>query len=351
MKVSDVSRPWMLWRGACVRVMWGTITILSASVMGGWAADTNPWMAGKYGSFSPSRTGPQAQDRGIVQRSIAPSVKLGDSFVYRPRLSPGDSASLRAEYSVTASAGSVEVKETRTITFDGLVVATLERVVTRASGVVGSEYQLRIPRDAAEGWYSVTTIIEPLSTTRGPATPPGGSTGDTAFYIEARGNGSAKPGTAPSPPESQGGDSAISVKLAADRRRYKVGESLTVKFETSRDGYLTLVNVGSSGRITILYPNRLSGGNEVKAGKVYLIPERNDEFDLAISGPPGVELIYALLTLRPVQFLESDFSKSGGTFQVLTDKLEVFTRDINAVARQTPVKERARAVLELDVVP
>jgi Domain of unknown function (DUF4384) len=309
------------------------------------ADDSSAWQAGEIRDFTPTTTTLRGNEP--VTRSPGSTLTLGETLVYRPKLNPGDQASLRAHYSVALPTGTISVKETRIIAFDGSVLKTLDRVATRSSGVVGSEYQLRIPPSAAEGWYTVTTSIEPVSVTRGSSGP---EQTTATFYVEPA------PATGQKPPLGTSAntdrvDDGVTLKLWADKPRYKVGDTLTVHFEANRDGYLTLVNVGTSGKVTILFPNRFSGGHEVKGGRAYSIPAPGDGYELAVSAPAGVELIYGLVTTRRMNFVETDFSRTRAIFRSVIGNVEILTRDINAVAKQVPLKERAKALLEVEVVP
>lgn len=313
---------------------------------------SNAWEKGQYRDFRPARTQALRAPSGFSTRSLEPVLKLERTAVQRPRLNPGDATSLLAQYDVAVPSGTVDVKETRIIEFNGAVLAKLVKTTPRSSGPVGSEYQLTIPRDAAEGWYAVRTVIEPArATTRSITT----EQANAAFYVEP--TRTSEPASAIEPPRKEGerpragADEGMKIKLWADKRQYKVGDTVSLHFETNRDAYLTLVNVGTSGKITILFPNRFSDGNGVNGKQAYVIPAPDDNYDLALSGPAGTELIYALVTSKPVRFFETDFSKTSEIFPTVTENAGVLTRDINVVVKKTPLKEQAKAVLELEVVP
>ena len=67
-----------------------------------------------------------------------------------------------------------------------------------------------------------------------------------------------------------------------------------------------------------------------------------------VSGPPGVELVYALLTLEPLKFAGTDFSQTRSIFRSVDGGS--LTRDINAVVKQTAADKQAKAMIELEVV-
>src|SRR5262249_3390019 len=153
-------------------------------------------------------------------------------------------------------------------------------------------YRVTVPKDAVEGWYSVTTTVEPArATTRAVES----ERKETGFYVEG---GAAKEpakegAAAQSGPAAPGaGGEGGTITLSANQPRYRIGDRISLSFTTNRDAYVTLVNVGTSGEVTILFPNRFSGGHGVKAGKTYTVPETADSYELQLKGPAGAELVY-----------------------------------------------------------
>jgi hypothetical protein len=306
------------------------------------ASPESAWQGGQYrDSRNPDRGG-APRDAVAPTRSTKGSITVAQTAVQRPRLSPGESMALRAIYEV---ASPTDVRETRVIRYDGLVLSRLERVVSRPAGSVESEYRVNVPKDAVEGWYSVTTIVEP---TRATTRSGGADQKETGFYVERTGakeSADAQPApTAPSAPADE-----VTVKLWANQTKYRIGDRMSLGFATNRDAYVTLVNVGTSGEVTILFPNRFSGSHGVKGGTTYTVPEVGDSYELELKGPPGVELVYALVTLKPVAFLPTDFQSTGRVFHTVTDRSSTFTRDINVMIKSIPLREQAKAMVELDV--
>jgi hypothetical protein len=146
------------------------------------------------------------------------------------------------------------------------------------------------------------------------------------------------------------GESSPQFKLWTDKTSLKIGETLKVYFQSNRDGYATLVNVGTSGKITILYPNAFSPNHAVKAGQTYSVPGAGEPYELSLGGPEGVELVYALFTIAPTRFVEENLTKSNA-FAPVNEKAETITRDINIAVKKIPLKEQASAVLEIEVTP
>jgi Domain of unknown function (DUF4384) len=287
------------------------------------------WKFGDYTDFTP-----------VTVRSVSsPSpLKLSRTAVQRPRVTPGESVDLIAEYEVSAPAGTMTVKETRIVYFNGQQLGKKERVISVPSGSKGSKLALPVPANAAPGWYTVKTTVEPQPgvATRGALSPVAADTDRTGFNVETR--------VAPS-----AGAPPAQIKLWADKTEYKVGETMRVAFEAHRDGYVTVVNVGTSGKITILYPNAFAPDHSVKGGRTYSVPASGDPYELALSGPAGVELVYAVFMTAPIRFAETNFVKSA--FTVVNESAEQFTRDINVALKTISLKEQANAALEITVTP
>ncbi len=121
----------------------------------------------------------------------------------------------------------------------------------------------------------------------------------------------------------------VEIVHADKERKYLVGDSIVVRFRTTSDCYLTLLNVGTSGKLTILFPNALHPDNFVRAGDLHQIPDRGDGFEYRLGGPPGTERLKAIATLTRTQLLATDFSPDGALFE--TRSPTAAARDISIV--------------------
>jgi hypothetical protein len=124
----------------------------------------------------------------------------------------------------------------------------------------------------------------------------------------------------------------------SDRTGYHVGDKVVVFFQANKDCYLTLLNIGSSGNLTILYPNTLHSDNRISANRVYEIPGAEYGFDFELLGPPGVEKIKAIATVDQLRFLESDFKSDGSLFRTLDPtqgarSIRVIQRELAALSK------------------
>jgi hypothetical protein len=146
---------------------------------------------------------------------------------------------------------------------------------------------------------------------------------------------------------TEGIEGVRDVKILA--RKYRIGDKIVVYFRSDRDCYLTLFNIGTSGKLTVLFPNYLFQNNFVTANKIYAIPGTEYPFEYELSGPSGVEKIKAIATTSKLNLLDFEFSKAEFFHSVESG---VAARDISVVAKnmeEAPVDSWAEAACEFEV--
>lgn len=142
----------------------------------------------------------------------------------------------------------------------------------------------------------------------------------------------------------------IKVVPSGKRAEYRIGDKVRVHFRANRDGYLTLLNVGTSGKLTILFPNMLHRDNFVYANKEYEIPSQEYGFEYELQGPPGVEKLKAIVTMQKMELLESQFAPDGSLFRTVMPTAAA--RDIGIIKKQVeaiPVNAWAEGTCEFYV--
>ena len=146
---------------------------------------------------------------------------------------------------------------------------------------------------------------------------------------------------------TEGIEGVRDIKILA--RRYRIGDKVVVHFRSDRDCYLTLFNIGTSGKLTVLFPNYLFQNNFTSANRVYAIPGDEYPFEYELSGPPGVETIKAIATTSKLNLLDFEFSKEEFFHSVESG---VAARDISIVAKkmeEVPVDSWAEVMCEFEV--
>ncbi len=141
----------------------------------------------------------------------------------------------------------------------------------------------------------------------------------------------------------------IKIDLWTDEKSYRIGEKLTVNFKTDRDCYVTLVDVGTSGNVHILFPNRFSVGNKVKANETYSVPAKDDGYKITVNGPPGTEIVRAIATLKPISFIDTDFSGTRSIFKSVDKNVSSFTRDLSIEASETPSSNLGENLIKIEI--
>ena len=73
------------------------------------------------------------------------------------------------------------------------------------------------------------------------------------------------------------------------------------RFRSNFDGYLYVINRGSSGKELLLFPLAETGtSNKIQAGRDYMIPSMATSANFRISGPAGYDSVYWLVSPVPL---------------------------------------------------
>lgn len=90
--------------------------------------------------------------------------------------------------------------------------------------------------------------------------------------------------------------------------RLYVGQSVKIRFRSEKDCYLTLIDMGTSGKAHIIVPSPFDIDNFVRGGRDVYYPEGGWDLAAMIQGPAGTERIKAFATLEPLNLFELDFA-------------------------------------------
>ncbi len=142
------------------------------------------------------------------------------------------------------------------------------------------------------------------------------------------GDGCGQPASVAAPPPSPADADRLQVKVWTDRPSYRIGETLNVGLRVNRDAYVTLVDIGTSGDVTVIFPNRFHPSHFVRGGQDVVVPPPGSGFSLVVQGPVGFDQIRAIATEEPVKLLASDFTGQTATFRSL-DRVQ--TRNLSVV--------------------
>lgn len=96
--------------------------------------------------------------------------------------------------------------------------------------------------------------------------------------------------------------STINVELWLNKKcgsPYYSGEKALIYFRTDVDGYVTLYDIDTRGNVLVIFPNRHTPDNYIRAGQSYQIPAQKANYDLIVEGPEGIEYIDAVASTDP----------------------------------------------------
>lgn len=89
---------------------------------------------------------------------------------------------------------------------------------------------------------------------------------------------------------------------------FSVGDAVKIRFESSCDGYLTLLDIGTSGNINIIMPHFLNIDNFVRAGRAIYLPDGDNNVAAIVQSPTGVERLKAFFTKNPLNLFDVNFN-------------------------------------------
>ncbi len=116
---------------------------------------------------------------------------------------------------------------------------------------------------------------------------------------------------------------------SSGKNNFYIGDAVKIRFESEKDCYLTLVDIGTSGNAHIIVPSVFNIDNFVKANRAIFLPEGEHDVAAMVHGPVGIERIKAFATQKPLNLFDLDFNSISNTSLTFTsDKLEKKTEKI-----------------------
>ncbi|GGH20299.1 hypothetical protein GCM10007036_23780 [Alsobacter metallidurans] len=164
--------------------------------------------------------------------------------------------------------------------------------------------------------------LEPRSSTPtntalpGPQEPQPGNPPTSTAGLPGPGQTPAKPSSPPMVTPTPTLPSSAVVVHFQGKNRFAMGDNIQVQVRSQTSGYLVLVDVGSDGRITQIYPNIYTmaangadpaNGNAIKAGELVIVPDAQSplaNFDFVAGPPLGEGKLFAIVSDKPVQYID-----------------------------------------------
>lgn len=120
-----------------------------------------------------------------------------------------------------------------------------------------------------------------------------------------------------------------------ENNTYAPGDTLRIFARSSEDAYLTILNIGTSGATSIIFPNQHQTDNRVRAGQTIQIPGPGAPFSFQVSGPDGKDVIKVFATPEPLS-LDGALALTGqGPFRSIQGDMRTAARDIQVVLNES----------------
>ena len=108
-------------------------------------------------------------------------------------------------------------------------------------------------------------------------------------------------------------NSSFSVQIEVDKpnREYTEGDILSATVTSREDGYLYLFYRDADAKVTVLFPNQYERNNFIQRNVRVPVPGPGAGFRIRVGAPFGHELLKAVVSKKPLPFIDStmDFSK------------------------------------------
>src|SRR5688572_13272205 len=291
------------------------------------------------------------QLEAVIMKALAPSK--GDRYATGKELAAALSAALRARYAEatvlasdapTLMTGAASDSIRRRIPAPAWAAAAVAVAIAAAAattmlrragpqaprattdGVVATATQAApAPEPPASAAPSAAAAVGSPASGAPPVTPrPAGRNADTPSTLAVASPPAARDDSAPAsgvvtakqlydaPAGNETGKPGLKFRIIEQRgtgeadadpsKVFHSGDRVRFAFESNIDGYLYVVQAGSSGRWTVLFPNPDANGgrNAIQSSEAYLVPD-NGWF--AFDDTPGTEEVFVLVSKRALDTL------------------------------------------------
>lgn len=127
----------------------------------------------------------------------------------------------------------------------------------------------------------------------------------------------------------------LKVKVWTSKKRYKRGENIEIFIQGNRNFYARIVDITSTGEIIQLLPNKYRSIQSFKAGEIYRIPDKGDQFDLKVTEPFGTDNIVVYASEVPLGQVSMESMERGlRLYRGSREKLASKTRGIEVLSKK-----------------
>lgn len=107
----------------------------------------------------------------------------------------------------------------------------------------------------------------------------------------------------------------VNIRLEGGKTAFGIGETVSFHATSERAGYLTLVDLGTDGKVVMLFPNAHQPAMKIAAGQTLSFPTEDMGFELQIFPPAGRGMVRAFVTPEPLDVpMEGEYPEGDERF-------------------------------------
>lgn len=92
----------------------------------------------------------------------------------------------------------------------------------------------------------------------------------------------------------------IEFKADPDKGTFNSDEEIKFRVTSEQDGYLTILDYGTSKSVVVLFPNEWHKSSKIEKGVTYDIPPADGKFKYLVKVPGGTESLKAIVSPNPI---------------------------------------------------
>ena len=141
-------------------------------------------------------------------------------------------------------------------------------------------------------------------------------------------------------------DNPLELEVSCERDTFQLGQIYNFKVKAEEDCYVTIIDIGTSGEITILFPNQMQQDNLIKANKVFETPS------VEVLPPTGLERVKFIATKENMHIVDMIRLQNSPKpyLHIPNDEASKFSRDLRMIVTPLKRKDWSAATLKLTIV-
>ncbi|MEZ5599450.1 MAG: DUF4384 domain-containing protein [Pseudomonadales bacterium] len=133
---------------------------------------------------------------------------------------------------------------------------------------------------------------------------------------------------------SGAGPLKVSVAIVGTGTLFQPGETVTFELRVNQPAYVWVLDVGSSGKTHLIFPNDHQAENFVQPDQPVRIPGDDAPFRFEVGGPAGPELVKVFASPNDEPLIDAQMLQKAGAFRAVTATTVDLARDLSVTLAQ-----------------